>query len=183
MRCRADIDGELFEMGLGSFLERGGELCFVQKEMGCRWSAGAALAFVDFCGVREMLFRGIAQVLRLVQEDDRFERAFRQFEERALPTQLRRAEEGSRFPRRSGVEAPRDAPTSAATFHSVSGKSVVRFTGAMERCVRGSNSRTDSTVSPSSSILTGRGASAEKTSTMPPRIANCPGSSTISVRV
>src|SRR5215470_18909956 len=69
------------------------------------------------------------------------------------------------------------------TDHSLNGNSVVRTTGAMDRCVRGSNSRTDSTVSPNSSMRTGRNASGEKISMIPLRSANCPGNSTISVCV
>ena len=49
-----------------------------------------------------------------------------------------------------------------ASGNSVSGGSTTRLTGPVERCVSGSNSRSDSTVSPSSSMRTGRGASGGK---------------------
>src|SRR5580692_2221050 len=95
---RADVDGELLEMRLGSLRKCGGEFFFIQKEMRGARGGRAAMAFIDRRCLREMFFCCVAQVLRFVQEDHRFKGAFRQFEERTLTTLLGRSEERSCFP-------------------------------------------------------------------------------------
>src|SRR5580704_5767436 len=62
--------------------------------------SGASVALVDFSGVRQMFFCGVAQVLRFVQKDNWFERAFSKFEERTLAALLGRSEERGCLPGR-----------------------------------------------------------------------------------
>jgi hypothetical protein len=75
------------------------------------------------------------------------------------------------------------ASSRSVTGVSVSGSSRASSSGAAERCVSGSNFRIDSISSPKNSNRTGRSASGEYTSRIPPRRVNCPGISTMSMRV
>ena len=70
---------------------------------------------------------------------------------------------------------PRRSPASIGRTRSVA-------TAPVERCVVGSNVRSDSTSSPASSSRTGSDPAGEKTSTIPPRSAHCPTPVTVSTR-
>ena len=85
-----------------------------------------------------------------------------------------------RLPERRAWIAP---SSSSVTGVSVSGSSSASSTGFEERWVAGSNLRIDSTSSPKNSMRTGRSASGEYTSRMPPRRAYSPGISTTSVEL
>ena len=65
---------------------------------------------------------------------------------------------------------------------SAAGYRVASATGWSARCVKGEKARTDSISSPKNSIRSGSRPVVGKTSTMPPRTANCPRSSTRSTR-
>src|SRR5277367_4812897 len=92
-------------MDLRGFGQRGSKFGFTEKEMRRCGGTGAAMALVDLRGMREMLVGRVAQVLRLVQKDYRFEGAFRQFEKRALAARLGRVEEGRCFPGGRGLRS------------------------------------------------------------------------------
>ncbi len=62
------------------------------------WRVGLGVAFVIFYGVREMLCDGLAERGGLVEEDDWAQRAFGEFEQRALPRFGSRAEVRGIFP-------------------------------------------------------------------------------------
>jgi len=70
--------------------------------------------------------------------------------------------------------------SSSVSGVSVSGSSSASSTGFEERWLAGSNFRIDSISSPKNSMRTGRSASGEYTSRIPPRAAYCPGISTTS---
>ncbi len=85
-------------MRLRSFREGRREFFFIHEEMRGRWRSGAAVALVDRHCMCEMLFGGVTQVLRFVQEHDGLQRTFRQFEKRTLAALFGGAEERGCFP-------------------------------------------------------------------------------------
>ena len=72
---------------------------------------------------------------------------------------------------------------SSSSNRSRTGTTSTWSVAPVERCVAGSNRRSDSTMSPTNSRRTGSASPAGKMSTMPPRMVNAPCSSTGSSRV
>src|SRR5260370_41734836 len=84
---------ELLDMNLRSFSERSRNFLFGPEEVRDGGGVGVTVTFVIFRGSRKIVRRGFTQSFRLLEEDDRPQRTFRQLKERARPRFACRPEE------------------------------------------------------------------------------------------
>src|ERR1700737_353100 len=92
---RADAERQMFKVYLRSLLQRGSKLFFIPKIMFRSGGIGLAVALIIFHRGGKMLAGRFANRRRFVQEDDRAQGAFGQFEQRRRPGVTPGSEQGS----------------------------------------------------------------------------------------